>query len=334
MKNTIIFLEDPTLSTYEPLEKLIVDLIDGSKFAANGIDYWSASRDLQEVVMPNGILTGGTVTPGAVNDTIDITELVCWLNGSQVTVGATTGKLITRGVTNGFIINAVTIDNAGSVVVIAGVENTVFSTTIGAAGGPPYIPIDSILVSMVYLTNTTSVKILTTEIKEGRGQHKEMALFPTWDVIYSSGTVKFYSPLPTIHTGDLPKCVYASYASVIIPDSFQKLLYTDNFEIPEEIYSKNEINYHDNKKLIEINTALSACKFNISFKEDSGIGSIVNDARGDKRWVLVYPDQFRSAGFLCPPALLSLKRNVINAEGPFTSATVTMLMESPAIEFS
>lgn len=331
-KETAIYLEDSSASVYTLLEQLVVNPINGAQFKVAGVNYWSAANDLQEVVMPNGVLDGGIVTPGTANNTVNVTEITCWLNSAQVVVSASIETII-RGTTNGFIVNAITIDNAGALAVVAGTEFTAFSSTRGAAGGPPYIPVDSVLVAMIYLTSITSSQVLTTEIKQN-GQNKETAQLPTWEVIYSSGTVQFSSALPLIHIGDVPKNVYASYANIEILSSFTKLTYTDNFKIPEEIFEKTETAFHDNKKLIDVSSALTGGTFDVTFKQDSGIGSLMSAAKGDKRWLLVYPNQYRSAYFLCPPSVVSFERDAITAESSSLKASVTMLSEEPALELS
>ena len=330
-KDTQLWIEDPTASVYTSLEALSVNAT-GFEFTASGVDYWSSSRELEVVVMPNGVVTGGNVTPGTANDTVDVAELNVWLNGVQMTISASAAEAVTRGSVNGFIRNAITIDSLAAVTVIAGTESTAFSDVIGAVGGPPYIPADSILIAIVSLTNTTAGAVLSTEISQSRGRNLELALYPTWDISHHEGVVRFSSPLPTIHTGDIPKPVYASYASVKILGSFTKLLFTDNAKVPETTYAGTKVMYHDNKRLTDVAEELTDCTFDMTFKDSAGIGSNLANVKGDKLYLLIYPDQFKPPRFLCPPAIVSFERDAIAASVSNLKVTVTMLAEHPAIE--
>jgi hypothetical protein len=329
-KDSSILLEDPAKLVYVPIEQLTE--IDGAKFSASGVRYWSAARDMHPVVMPNGIVSGGTVTPGTANDTVSVSAAELWLNGITTNVSASAAEAVTRGTLNGFIVNAVTVNSAGAIVIIAGTEGTASSITIGAAGGPPYIPVDSVLVALVYFTDTSSALVLASEIKQATGQHMEMAAYPTWNIAYSGGAVEFTALLPLIHTGDAPKRVYASYASVEVPGSFTKLLYTNNFKIPEKTFTGTTTDFYNDLKIVDISSVLENSTFDITFKEDAGIKKMIDYANGDKRWLIMYPDEYKTAHFLCPPAVLSRTRDAITASASSVKATITMMSEEPAIE--
>jgi len=331
-KETVLLMEDPSSAIQTPITVLEVDSVDGSKFVASGVEYWSASNELEVTVMPNGVVTGGVVTPGTAVDTVDVAANTVWLNGAEVAVALSAAELLTRGTVTGFIVNAITVDNAGAVAVIAGTEFTAFSTVIDDPGGPPYIPVDSILLSLVYLTNTASAVVLSTEIKQNRGQQMEMSSYPTWNINYAQGAVKFTSSLPLIHTGDAPKKVYASYAAITFPTNFTELNYTDNFKVPEDVLSKSDLQFHNEQTLVDVTSALVGGVFDITFNKDAGIASFMAAAKMDMRWLAAYPDKYKTPYFLCPPARVSFERDALTAANSNVKATVTMMSTEAAIE--
>jgi len=203
---------------------------------------WSKREGYEPNVKPNGLATGGTVTPGTDNDKVAVAALTCYLAGELKSVSASSGLTITRAIsTDTHIKNSITVTSAGVLAVIAGTDGTAFSETRGAAGGPPLIPVDSIEIAQVHLTSNVAAPILANEIKQVIGTHVERYDYPTWTVnaynvesgnIGNAG-IKFASPLPLIHTGSIPKAVYAQYYE----PSFTDIQKTDGFVPPETTHS-------------------------------------------------------------------------------------------------
>lgn len=193
---------------------------------------WSGRSGYAPVVRPNGLLTGGLVTVdnAAVNNVVDVAALTCNLAGIVTSVAAGSGT-ITRPATAVAKVNSITVDSTGTLAVVAGTDSatTAFSETRAAAGGPPLIPVGSIEIAQVRVTSDTAAPIAASEIFQVVGLHTERADFPLYDVNYgptivggvqtrAGGSVTFLSALPEIHTGTLPKRVYASYSSPIFAD--------------------------------------------------------------------------------------------------------------------
>jgi hypothetical protein len=179
---------------------------------------WSGRSGYAPVVRPNGLLTGGTITPHADADKVAIAALTCNLAGvvTSVAAGSVT---ITRGLTTDVCnITSITINSSGALAAVSGVDHTAFSETRGANGGPPLIPVGSIEIGQVRTGSITSAVVAASEIYQVVGLHTERADFPLWDVNYGAGTITFLGALPEIHTGTVPKKVYASYASPIFAD--------------------------------------------------------------------------------------------------------------------
>ena len=83
---------------------------------------------------------------------------------------------------------------------------------------PPLIPVDSIEIAQVRVTTSAAGAVAASQIYQVVGSHCERADFPLRTVNYDEGSVTFLDALPEIHTGTVPKKVYASYAEPIFAD--------------------------------------------------------------------------------------------------------------------
>ena len=105
---------------------------------------WSKRAGYAPVVRPNGLLTGGAITPSATNDVVNVAAMTLNLNGVVTTVSAGTAT-VTRGVSSDtHNITSITINSSGAITAVSGTDGTTFSETRGAAGGPPLIAVDSV----------------------------------------------------------------------------------------------------------------------------------------------------------------------------------------------
>lgn len=207
---------------------------------------WSGKSGYAPVVRPNGLLTGGAVTPDSAtaDNAVDVAALTCYLAGVATSVAAG-GLSASRGVTTDtHRITSITVDSSGALAAVAGVDHTAFSEVRGANGGPPYIPVGSIEIAQVRLTSVTDAPIEAEEIFQVPGTHRELSGFPLYDINYgptvvggvqtiAGGSVTFEEALPLIHTGDTAKKVYASYASPI----FSTVSRVSDFVPPETSHS-------------------------------------------------------------------------------------------------
>lgn len=179
---------------------------------------WSMVSGKQPTVTPNGLSTGGAVIPAVsgTNDLVDVQALTCYLAGVLTTVAADTDVTVSRGAdTDTHRITSITVTNVGAIAAVAGADGIAFSETRGANGGPPLIAVGSIEIAQVRTTSTSAAAITDDEILAVIGQHCERYDFPAWDTNPLDGTVTFGSELPLIHTGSVPKKVYASYYTPI-----------------------------------------------------------------------------------------------------------------------
>ncbi len=90
---------------------------------------WSSRSGYSPVVRPNGLLTGGAVTPHADNDKVSIAALTCNLAGVVTSVAGGT-LTITRGLTTDtHCITSLTVNSSGALAAVAGTDSTAFVET-------------------------------------------------------------------------------------------------------------------------------------------------------------------------------------------------------------
>lgn len=175
---------------------------------------WSKASGYEPVIAPNGLVTGGAVTPAAAggNNNVDVAAISCYLAGVLTAVSAATNQACNRAATNVSKISSITVTSAGAIAVVAGTDGSsaAFSETRGAAGGPPLIPVGSIEIAQVRFSGNTAAPVAASEIFAVVGQHTERYDFPAWDVNSFDGKITFSSALPLIHTGSVAKAVYAT----------------------------------------------------------------------------------------------------------------------------
>lgn len=223
----------------------LVDEGDHLDFRCTADTLWSGAAGFLPVVTPNGVYDGLRITPAAsgTNDLIDISAGNVYLAGVKTAVGATTDQALVRPAANDYQKFSITIDSGGSVVVIDGTEHTSFSTTRAATGGPPLITATSVEIGQVWWDSQTPAAVATDEIKQIVGTTEERYDYPQWKVNYSNVSagslgyagITFYSALPLIHTGSVPKDVYASWYT----PAFQEIVDAYDFVPPGTTVSVN-----------------------------------------------------------------------------------------------
>ena len=217
MSNENSKLEYESGVTPFPMEKL-TDSGDRKTFDSNAA-LFSDSAGNQAVIRPNGILTGGVVgvAASASDNVVDVAAMTLNLNGVEASVSAGLDTAITRAATDVASISSITINAAGSIAVVKGVDSlsTAFSEVRGDAGAPALIPIDSVEVAQVRTTTNVAGPIVVTEIFRTAGTHMEKSDFPSFTQDNFNATVVFDSTLAASHTGGVSKAVHASYADPI-----------------------------------------------------------------------------------------------------------------------
>jgi len=281
-------------------------------------DQFSGVQGYTPVVRPNGLATGGEVTVAIsnTNDMVDTASLTCYLSGVKTPVVATTDKTITRGAsTNTHIINSITVTSAGAIAVVAGTAHTAHSETRGATGGPPFIPVGSIEIAQVRLTSITPAKITESQIVQVVGLSQERWDYPIFEEENSTGTVKFISALPLIHTGSLPKKVFASYAEPI----FAVLSNVTDFVAPEESYSSSSTQIYGTT-VGSSSKSLTQGGFTAYLK--NAVSDSLVSLNGKNLWFRFSPDKYQSEHILSQ-GILGITRTFPASDNIMAKCTIS-----------
>lgn len=276
---------------------LLTDSGDRTKFNS-GIKYWSGARGFEPVILPNGIRTGGDITATGVDNQINVSEVEANLNGVVHTEPS--GNLtVTRPAITKVNISSVTLTAALALAVITGTDGDTFSETRAATGGPPLIPVGSIELGQVRLNSDTAAAIVDSEIKQTPGTHRELAGYPVEDLDPYFGTVTFSAALPAIHTGAVPKQIYAEFYT----PEFIKVDDGDAFQPPQETFSLTSTTTYDGARGSS-SSALNAGSFTALLKD--GIVDPVMKKVGDTLWIRFYPKKTITGRFWVVQGILGV----------------------------
>lgn len=263
-----------------------------NKIFNSGASLLSDNEGFSPDIKPDGLNTGGAVTPGTGNDAVDVAALTCYQAGISQSVSAAAGESITRGVTNGYRINSITVDNAQAIAVVTGTESTAFSEARGVAGSAPYIPTDSIEIAQVRTTSITAAPVTAAEIFAVKGTHTERWDFPQWDEVWETGQVEMITALPLVHTGDVTKRIFMEAYDPI----FAEIVNAKDFVAPENSYSVNSEEVY-NATVGSSSKSLNQGSFSAIHKD--GISDFVATLEEQTLWFRFYPDRNKAPHILC-----------------------------------
>jgi hypothetical protein len=313
--------------TAHPFEAL-TDSGDMTAFSAS-FSPWSDAAGAEPVVAPYGLLTGGAVTPTATNNQVSVAALTASMAGvagadAHGVISVSSGTLLaTRGTdTNPYRITSLTVDSDGDLAAIAGTAGTSFSEDRGANGGPPFIPVGSIEIGQVHLTDDTAAAVLPGEIYTVAGLHVERADFPVWQIDYALGHVIFAEPLPAIHTGNEPKKVYARGSTPM----FSPIPETSDWTPAEATYSVSSTDTYDGPRG-SASSSLGQASFTALLRD--GITDNFIAQRGKNIWVRFRPDRDKMVPYQLTQGILGVSREFPAGGGNFSaSCTLTPRAES------
>jgi hypothetical protein len=291
----------------------------------SGASLWSGKSGYAPVVRPNGLLTGGAVTVHADNDKVTVAALTCNLQGVVTSVAAGEAT-ITRPASDKAKVCSVTINSSGAIAVVAGTDGsgTTFSETRAAAGGPPLIPVDSIEIAQVRVTTSAAGAVAASQIYQVVGSHCERADFPLWTVNYDEGSVTFLDALPEIHTGTVPKKVYASYAEPIFAD----VALASDFVPPETSHSVTSTQVYGTT-LGATSSTLGQGTFTAYL--ENGVSDALVSLKNQNLWFKFFPDRYATPYLLCQ-GKLGISRTF--PAGDTIQAACTINAASAAVEVS
>lgn len=249
---------------------------------------WSQRSGYAPVVRLNGLLSGGEITVSGTNNVVNVAALTCNLAGVVTAVNAGTAT-ITRPSTNVSKVCSITINSSGAIAVVAGTDgsDTSFSETRAAAGGPPLIPVGSIEIGQVRVTSSTAAVITAAQIYTVSGLHRERGDDPLYTINYSAGTVTFVGALPAIHTGTVPRGVYASYASPIFAD----VTLASDFVPPETSYSVTSTPVYGT---VIGSTSATLNQGTFTAYLNNGVTDPLVTLKGQNLWFKFFPDRYQT----------------------------------------
>lgn len=277
-------------------------------------------------VRPNGLITGGAVVPAVsgTNDLVDGAALTCYLAGVKTTVAADTDLTCTRAATDVSKINSITITSAGAYAVVSGTDGTTaaFSETRGAAGGPPLIPVGSIEIAQVRFAGNTAAAVAAAEIFQVVGLHQERYDYPIFTIDYENADVDFASALPLIHTGAVPKAVYASYADPIFAD----VALASDFVPAETSHSVSSTQVYGST-IGSSSSSLGQAAFTVYLND--GIGDALVGLKNAILWFKFFPDRYKTP-YMLTQGKLGVARTF--PTGDTVQAACTISAESTSVE--
>lgn len=211
MSNDKALIEYEAGQNAHPLE--VMETTDNKNYSAS-FKPFSARAGFEAKVMPNGLINGGAITPSAEVDKVIVSTALVMMasvtgadENGQLTVAGAELEL-TRPITGTHAVYSVTVTSSGALSVVAGSDGSAFNEERGADGGAPFIPVDSIEIGQVHLSDDSSAMVKSSEIKQVPGLHVELSDFPIYTVKPVSGEVVFVSDLPLIHEGGVSKQIY------------------------------------------------------------------------------------------------------------------------------
>lgn len=294
-------------------------------------ELWSNRSGYQPVVRPNGLATGGAVTPAAskADDKVDYAALTCYLAGELVAINAGADLSIARPSVSNYVKYSICVLANKSVSAIKGVEGSSFSDDRGDEGGAPYIPVDAIEIAQVWLSSKSSAPISADEIKQVVGTHCERYDYPTWNQkrfnvekgIIGNAGVEFDSELPLIHSASspvvpVPKKVYAQYYT----PSFTDVPKSENF-VPAEVSHTVSSKQIYGATIGSSSQSLGQGSFT-AYLED-GISDGILSLKNEELFFKFYQNRLNSYPYLLGQGKLGISRTFPAADHITASCTIS-----------
>lgn len=278
--------------------------------------YFSEVGGKEAAITPDGILTGGEVTPDTTNNQVNTSAISCNLAGVVTAVGSSAGDACTRATTaDFFLINSITVTSAGAIAVVAGTEGAAIVETRGAAGGPPFIPVGSIEVEQVRLEGNSAALVVEADIFGVPNQHRDEALFPVWDENNIEAEVVFASALQLNHTGSIPKAVFAKVYNPI----FNDISLASDFVPPENSHSVGSNQVYSNT-IGSRSSSLGQGSFTAYLKD--GITDPVVTQQDEILFFRFYPNKLKTAHVISQ-GMLGLARTFPAADSIQAACTIS-----------
>lgn len=149
------------------------------------------------------------------NDEVQTSAFQYYKDGGSIqTVPADTSVSLTRPASGKYAWNLITV-NTGTNAITAtkGLDGDAYSDTFGAAGGPPLVGTDEIIIGAVKLYSNTSAKITAEDIfyTDSAGVLLQERSHTNYEIHPVEGGVLLGAALGKFHTGSVGRKVFASF---------------------------------------------------------------------------------------------------------------------------
>ena len=274
--------------------KQLYDIGDNTTFRSAALR-WSRQSGYKPTVRPNGLVNGGTVSVGSGNNNASVAAGTVYIGGESLTFAADTSVTVWRGAssdTHRITSIQVRKSASGTAVVISkpGTDHSAFSSTRGAAGGPPLIGHKEVEIAQVRTTAVAAAAITSDEIyavPAGASDGScEWYNYPSWDVNYADVSSKlnrgagitFHEALPDSHQDPsaAPKHVYAEYYE----PTFSKIGKCVDFVPIETSWSTSSTQIYDGRTIGAASSSLGQGAFT-AYTEDNITDLIVSKKNAD-----------------------------------------------------
>lgn len=299
------------------------------------------SEKISPVIRPNGISSGrNLLSTHADDDKVSIAAFSAYSKGVEHDVTATTMTMTRPSVSN-YKKCSVTMDEDGNLDEVEGTEGSSFSTTRGAEGGPPLIPVDSVELGQVWMDSQSSAAIAADEIYQSANSHAEYASNPSPEyncigkgsyadsAAEKNAHVKFSSAFMVNHTGSVCKRVYLQYYT----PSLTTLLKVTDFKAAEVGVSKSSETMYEGSGVSGAIGAMKADSIgDLSFTVfgDDGITEGIVEERGSIITVKWFPDA-NKVPYLLTQGMLGIERDY--PPGEQIKINCTLYCEKESVEF-
>jgi hypothetical protein len=232
---------------------VMTDAGDHLVHTISGGAVWSGKSGFTPDIRPNGIVSGrNLLSAGTTNDTVRIAAFTAYAKGTLQSVGVTDNTISRPTDGSNSKINSVTMASDGSIAIVAGTQGSAIVETRNAAGGPPYIPVNSVELGQIRVSSITAAAIESDEIYQVVGSHVERYDYPVWSEnnigdgqaaatsAQKNAYIKFASALPLDHTGGVAKKAFIKYYAPI----FSELSRAFNFRPAENTHNVTSQEYY------------------------------------------------------------------------------------------
>ncbi len=261
---------------------------DNKKFTYSGtLKLFSMLKGQAPIVRPDGVRSGLKVKPAVAggNNNVDIEAGTAFAGGVDLSVAAATNLAVTRTPAGGtFQITSIVVDNAGVITAVAGTEGSAFSVTRGAAGGPPFIPVDKIEIAQVKLTSNTDAPIAASEIDQNVMERYDI---PSFKLIPEEAAVEMLAALDLRHTGSVTKGIWVKHYEPV----FNDIPEASAWKPVDKSGESQTFRTYDGVFALAT-TGIKDGSFEVNLKGEAG--EIMNQVAGATRWLRFYPDKFRT----------------------------------------